>query len=167
MKISALFFCLFLLAGCGYKPASHYAKNALDDSVFVDIMISRSDPQSGAVLIDALNTAIVSRFGKSLAPRDEAKTTIVITRGNYTISSLQRDQDGFTILYRCRVSMNVIVNSSKLKDKKFSINGNHDFATEPSSILSDTARNAAARESAMKALDMLLANIVLLGDNVD
>ncbi|MDR2906043.1 MAG: hypothetical protein LBU73_08830 [Helicobacteraceae bacterium] len=163
--IPVLLIALFLVS-CGYRPASYYTANALDGNVFVDIKIDRNDPQSGPVLIDALNTAVVSRFGKRLAPREAAATKILVESGTYGVRSLQRDENGFTILYRSSVLMNVVVNSSRLTDAKFSVSGQHDFATESSSVLSDTMRNTAAREAALKALDMLLARLVLLGEDL-
>jgi hypothetical protein len=164
MKIFALALCaIIFLASCGYKPASYYTRDTLGDKIFADMQINREDPQSAPVLIDALNLAIVSRFGKRLVSREEADTTIEIINGAYGVSALQKDADGFVVAYRSNVSMSVIVNSAKLKNRRFNVSGAHDFAVEPSSVLSDAAKNEAAREAALKALDMLVANLILLG----
>ncbi|MDR2639547.1 MAG: LPS assembly lipoprotein LptE [Helicobacteraceae bacterium] len=163
MKAPLAALCLCLLFGCGYKSASFYTREALGDKVFADIQVNRDDPQSAPILIDALNRAIVARFGKRLVSRDEADTTIEIIDGSYAVSSLQKDADGFTILYRSSVAMSVVVNSPKLKNRRFRASGDHDFAVEPSSVLSDAAKNEAAREAALKALDMLISNLTMLG----
>ncbi|MDR2152415.1 MAG: hypothetical protein LBO72_06310 [Helicobacteraceae bacterium] len=163
MRAAAFALCAIWLLGCGYKSASHYTREALGDNVFADIRVNRDDPQSAPILIDALNEAIVSRFGKRLVSRSEADTTIEIIDGSYSLSALQKDADGFVVLYRANVSMSALVNSAALKDRRFRVSGDHDFAVEPSSVVSDAAKNAAAREAALKALDMLIANLILLG----
>ncbi|MDR1911298.1 MAG: LPS assembly lipoprotein LptE [Helicobacteraceae bacterium] len=151
-----------ILSGCGYKPAAHYIKETLGDKVFADVAINRADPQSAPILINALNEAIVSRFGKRLVSREEADTTIEVVDYRYNVTAIQKDADGFIILYRSNVTMNAIVNSDKIKNRRFSVSGERDFAAEPSSVLSDEAKNEAAREAALKALDMLIANIIML-----
>ncbi|MDR0664949.1 MAG: LPS assembly lipoprotein LptE [Helicobacteraceae bacterium] len=163
MRVASLILCAIFSVGCGYKTASHYARETLGDTIFADIQINRDDPQSAPIFIDALNEAIVSRFGKRLVSREEADTIIEITDGTYSVASLQKDADGFVILYRASVSMNAVVNGDKLKNRRFTVQGERDFAVEPSSVVSDAAKNAAAREAALRALDMLIANIMLLG----
>jgi hypothetical protein len=163
MKTFIIASCLCLLIGCGYKSAAYYTRSALGDSVFADVQVNRGDPQSAPVLINALNEAIASRFGKRLASRGEADTIIEIVDGVYDVAALQKDEDGFVIMYRSNVSLRVVVNSAKLKNRSFNVGGTRDFAVEPSSVLSDAAKNEAVRDAALKALDMLIANLMLLG----
>ena len=163
MKLLTLIVCLLLCIGCGYKPASYYAGRAIGEKIFTDVIIPITDPQSGPALIDAINEAIVAKFGKKLSSRDDADTTLIIKNGHYSFDSLQKDEYGFIIMYRCRVNMQVLVNNEKINNKTFTISGSYDFMIEPNSILSDTVKNNAAREAASRAFDNLIANILFLG----
>ena len=152
-----------LLGGCGYKPATHYTNAVLGERIFADVQIPLSDPQSGPILLDALNEAIVSKFGARLSSRQEADTHLFIREARHSISALQRDANGFVILYRSTVTMTTLVKSPSVHNRVFSVSGYYDFPVEPSSVLSEEARTAAAREAALKALDELLARLVLMG----
>lgn len=163
MKNIIVLATLLLLTGCGYKPSSHYTRAVLGDSIFADLQIPKSDPQSGGILLDALNEAVVAKFGAKLTSREEADTQIFIQSAKHSVSPLQRDADGFVILYRSTVTMSTRVISPTIQGQVFSVSGSYDFAVEPSSILSETARTAAAREAALKALDELIARLVLMG----
>ncbi|MGE4294446.1 MAG: LPS assembly lipoprotein LptE [Campylobacterales bacterium] len=154
---------VLLLAGCGYKPSSYYSKRVLGDAIFADVQIPMNDPQSGGILLDALNEAIVAKFGGKLTSREASDTQIFIREAKHSVSALQRDKDGFVILYRSHVTMTTQVNSPATRGQVFSVSGSYDFAVEPSSVLSDSARSTAAREAALKALDELLARLVLMG----
>lgn len=163
IRIIALFVAI-LLVGCGYKPASHYTRSVLGDKIFADVQIDINDPQSGIVSLDALNQAIVAKFGSKLVNKDEADSTISITKASQSFAVLQRDSNGFVVLYRSSVTMSVIVNSAKVKNKLFSVTGFYDFAVSPTlSVLSDSQKSQASKEAALKALDELMARVVLIG----
>ncbi|GHV05249.1 lipoprotein [Campylobacterota bacterium] len=152
-----------MLVGCGYKSASYYSNNAIGQSVFADVEISLSDPQSGYILVDAVREAVVSKFANHLAPRESAETTMKISSGRYNFSSIQKDNEGFSVMYRCTVNLTVFVSNDKLNNKRFTVSGTHDFSVEPTAVLSDSVRISAAREASLKALDVLISNIVVMG----
>ena len=155
---------VLMLTSCGYKPASHYTRSVLGDKIYADIKINIDDPQSGIVSLDSLNEAIITKFASRLVGKDEATSTITITNATQSFSALQRDANGFVVLYRSSVTMSVIVDSEKINRKSFSVSGFYDFAVTPSAaVLSDSEKNLAAKEAALKALDELIARVVLIG----
>ena len=54
-------FCLIFLIGCGYKPVSRISKETMSGSVFVDVMMSKTDPQNTVAIKDAIRQGIVQR----------------------------------------------------------------------------------------------------------
>lgn len=164
MRYWLIIVALFLLS-CGYKPASYYTKMVLQDKIFADLQINIDDPQSGIVSLDSLKEAVITKFGSRLVnSKDEATSIITITSASQSFSALQRDSNGFAVLYRASVGMDVIVESHKINKESFSVAGFYDFAVTPSSsILSESEKNIATKEAALKALDELIARIVLIG----
>jgi hypothetical protein len=137
----------------------------MGETVFADVQISISDPAAGPILIDAVNEALVTKLNSRLASRESADTIIHIKNGRYNIYSLETDEKGFVATYRSRVSMNVTVYGRI--ERSFSISGTHDFSTSDTSVLSDTERTNAVREASLRALDMLIANLIFLGYDSD
>lgn len=164
MRVVSAFFALLLLFGCGYKPASHYTRSVLGEKIFADIQIDINDPQSGIVALDSLNEAIVYKFGSRLVAKNEATSTITITKATQSFTPLQRDANGFVVMYRGGITMSVIVTSENINRKNFTVSGFYDFAVTPShAVLSDSEKTLATREAALKALDELIPRVVLLG----
>ena len=50
LVLVAIFF-----VSCGYKPTNIYTKKVLGDSIYVDVSISRVDPQNSVLITDAIN----------------------------------------------------------------------------------------------------------------
>jgi hypothetical protein len=165
LRLLALFTLFFLLAACGYKPADRYAQNLIGETVFADVQISLSDPAAGPILIDAVNEALVTKLNRRLVDRESADAIIHIKNGRYAIYSLETDAEGFVATYRSSVSMNVTVYGRI--ERSFNISGTHDFPVSDASVLSDAQKTNAVREASLRALDMLIANLIFLGHDSD
>ena len=155
MRWIAVLLALFLLGGCGYRPASHYTKSLLGTKIFGKVDISAEDPQYGIVLNDALREAIVGRFNASLAPIEEADSIIEITSAAYSVSGLQKDAKGFTILYRAAVTLTTRLTDVNRKT------GTYDFPVEEESVLNESKRQEAIQYAAVKALDELTSQLAV------
>lgn len=151
------------LGGCGYKPASHYTQEVLSDRIFADVQIPRDDPRGAGIMGDALREAVVARFGGRLVSREEADTHLYITNATQRITALQRDEQGFVILYRSSVTLTTRVNTPTVRNRIVETSGIYDFAVSPDSVLSESERTGASRQAASRALDELLARLVLMG----
>lgn len=155
---------LILLSGCGYQPASHYAKNIVGESVSTEVVVSMEDPQNTVIIKDAVDTAVITKFRTALVPKNTAKTHLKISIGSVSFTPLRYDTDGYVITYRTTVTMSII-RTSEEKSQTYSTKGMYDFEIEPNAIISDQARFEAIRQGAQKGIDAFIAQIAAQGAN--
>lgn len=171
MRKALTVFCLIFLIGCGYKPVSRIAKETMSGSVFVDVMMSKTDPQNTVAIKDAIRQGIVQRLGMSLADKNSAQTIVVASIKSLSFSELSYDQFGYVTSYRA----NIIVNfSTKLKNGDvFSKDcvGDYDFKVsrlvknsyDTSSIISDKDRYKAIENASAQAFDEFISALAIRG----
>lgn len=155
---------LILLSGCGYQPASHYAKNIVGESVSTEVVVSMEDPQNTVIIKDAVDTAVITKFRTALVPKNTAKTHLKISIGSVSFTPLRYDTDGYVITYRTTVTMSII-RTSEEKSQTYATKGMYDFEIEPNAIISDQARFEAIRQGAQKGIDAFVAQIAAQGAN--
>ena len=68
---------VFFLAGCGYKPSNVVARDVIGSSVWVDVIISKTDPESTVVIKDGIKSAMLRRLGANLVDKNEADSIII------------------------------------------------------------------------------------------
>lgn len=162
MKFVFALLLTVILAGCGYAPASHYAKNVVGESVSTEVVISMEDPQNTVIIKDAVDTAIITKFRTALVGKNSSQTHLKFTITSVGFSPLRYDTNGYVITYRTTVSMGVVRTSEK-SGKNYNTSGVYDFDIEPNAIISDQARFEAIRQSAQKAIDNFIAQIAAEG----
>lgn len=155
---------LIFLAGCGYQPASHLAKNVLGESVSTEVIISMEDPQNSVIIKDAVDAAVITKFRTSLVSKNVASTHLKIAIGSVSFSPLRYDTDGYVITYRTSVAM-AISRTFEGKVKNYTTYGTYDFEIEPNAIISDQSRFEAIRQGAQKGIDAFVAKIAAEGAN--
>lgn len=152
------------LAGCGYQPASHLAKNVVGDSVSTEVVIRMEDPQNTVIIKDAVDTAVITKFRTALVSKSASETHLKISINSVTFSPLRYDTNGYVITYRTTVVMGI--NRSRAgKNMNYSTRGTYDFDIEPNAIISDQARFEAIRQGAQKGLDAFVAQVAAQGAN--
>lgn len=164
MKFLLLAALSFLMVGCGYSPASHYAKNIIGESVSTEVVISMEDPQNTVIIKDAVDTAIITKFRTALVGKNSSQTHLKFSIGSVGFSPLRYDTNGYVITYRTRVSM-VVERISKSSKGLYTVSGVYDFEIEPNAIISDQARFEAIRQSSQKAIDAFIAQVAAQGSN--
>lgn len=152
----------FLLGGCGYAPASHYAKNVVGESVSTEVVVSHEDPQNSVIIKDAVDAAVITKFRTALRPRHSAATHLKIAVGSVRFSPLQYDVNGYVITYRAAVTMNIQRTTGE-KTASYSTRGVYDFAIEPNAIITDQARFLAISQGAQKGIDAFIAQLAAEG----
>lgn len=155
-------FLLVLMGGCGYAPASHYAKNIVGEKVSTEVVISMEDPQNSVIIKDAVDTAVLTKFRTALVPKNESGTHLKISIGSAVFSPLQYDINGYIITYRTTVTMEILRTSGE-ENRSYTTKGIYDFAIEPNAIITDQARFEAIRQGAQKGLDAFVAQIAAEG----
>jgi hypothetical protein len=151
-----------VLGGCGYAPASHYARNVVGDSVSTEVVVSMEDPQNTVIIKDAVDTAVITKFRTSLKPKNSAKTHLTIAIGGVGFSPLQYDTNGYVTTYRTTVTMNIARMTGK-ESASYTTTGYYDFAIEPNAIITDQARFEAISQGAQKAIDAFIAQLASEG----
>lgn len=157
-----IFLVWVLFAGCGYQPASHYAKNVVGERVSTEVVISMEDPQNTVLIKDAVDAAVITRFRSALVPKNASLTHLKIAIESVTFTPLRYDTNGYVVTYRTAVAMNIeriTENNTTLHTAR----GLYDFAIEPNAIISDQARFEAIRQGAQKAMDVFIAQIAAQG----
>lgn len=171
MKKIALFLALFFMVGCGYKPVSKITSDILGDSIFVDAIMSKTDPQNTVAIKDAVREGVVYRLHKKLAPRNVAQSYIEVSINSLYFSALTYDQYGYVTSYRANLSLNF---KTKLKDGRvvnLTGTGDHDFRVtkllksvrDTSSVISDQERYSAIQNASLQAFDEFIAALSIEG----
>lgn len=161
-KLFALFCLALIVSGCGYKPSVYYSKKAIGEKVYAKVTMLRSDPENTVLIKDAINEAIVTKLQSKLSSEGEADTKLLVEVASVGLSAIQYDQNGYVVLYRMSVTLNTSV-VSKNGTKSFSTTGSYDFPIEPNTTVSDSKRFEAIKNSGIKAIDMLISQISILG----
>ncbi|MEA3456803.1 MAG: LPS assembly lipoprotein LptE [Campylobacterota bacterium] len=151
---------LFVMGGCGYKPSSHYIKNVFDDTVYVEVIVSRSEPENAAYVKDALNRMIIARFGGKVVPKAQAESVIIASYNGTTFSPIGYDSNGYITRYRAKVRVKFDIKTTKSrKNLRRSITGIVEENIGASSTLSSNLRIEAIRTGMARALDQFLAYV--------
>lgn len=162
VQFLALLPLFILLSGCGYKPSAHYAKEVVGERVSTQVIISIEDPENTVLIKDAIQTAVITRFRSALTKRKYADTHLRIVLKNVTFTPLQYDDQGYIIVYRTRVALNITRETGKSM-RNYTVEGVYDFNIESNAIISDQARFDAIRYGAQKAIDTFTARVAAEG----
>lgn len=155
---SYLLILLLLIGGCGYVPASKQARKVVGEKLFVEVEVPPEDPENAVLIKDALRKAVLTRFHTLLVPQAEARTTLWVSLARIRFAPLQYDSNGYIIVHRAHVTVNVTRRSNGEKSDYKSI-GTFDFTIEPNAVITDTQRFDAIAQAALKALDSFIAQV--------
>lgn len=165
MRQSIWIVALIVFAGCGYAPASYYAKSVVGESVSTEVAISMEDPQNTVIIKDAVDTAVITKFRTTLVAKNSSTTHLKISIASVGFTPLRYDTNGYVTTYRTTVRMHIDRTTNE-KTSGYDTSGVYDFDIEPNSIISDQARFDAIRLSAQKAIDAFIAQIAAQGANL-
>jgi len=152
-----------LISGCSYKPSSYYAKQALGNKIYADVTISRQDPKNSVLIKDAVNEAVVSRFGAKLVSKAEAESVLHVKIDSINFSPTVYDRFGYVVAYKATVILAIQYEDANKKVQKLTASGEYDFSIESNSVVSDNNRFDAIRYAANDALDEFVSKIAIKG----
>ncbi|MFV0482230.1 MAG: LPS assembly lipoprotein LptE [Campylobacteraceae bacterium] len=155
-------FCI-IFVGCGYTPTAKLAKNVLGDKVYVDVAMSRVDPQNTVLIKDAISAALVDRFGSKIVSKNEANSFIYVSLKNIKFSPLAYDTNGYVISYRTVVTLKIDYTLSSNEKGSINTEGEYDFPIIADSVISDSKRFEAIKYASEDALDEFTAFIAIKG----
>lgn len=162
-------FLVIFLIGCGYKPVSKISENTLGDSVFVDVIMSKTDPQNTVAIKDAIRSGIVNRMNRKLAPKEVAKTYIIASIRSLSFSVLTYDQYGYATSYRANLSIDFKTKLENGDLLNITGTGDHDFRVtrvaktkrDTSSVISDKDRYEAIQNASSQAFNEFIAALAV------
>jgi len=150
-----------MISACGYKPSSHMIKNVFEDSVYVEVIVDRVEPENAAYVKDEMNRLVYTRFKGRVTSKEEAKSQIIISYAGSSFTPLAYE-DGYVTRYRAniRVRFDMVTKEGKLKKTISSI---VESDIQASSLTSSALRTDAIRKGLGKALDEFLAYVSAKG----
>ncbi len=150
-----------LLVSCGYKPSSHAIKNVFSDTVYVEVVVDRVEPENAPFLKDELNRMVYTRFKGRVVPKAQAQSQLRVSYEGSTFTPLSYE-DGYVTRYRVniRVYFAMVTKQGKLTKK---INTIYESDIQASSLYSSALRTDAIRKGLEKALDEFLAYVSAKG----
>lgn len=169
MRNFILFAVLIFAIGCGYRPVSKITNEILAQSVFVDVIMSKTDPQNTVAIKDAIKKGIVQRLGREFSDKSVAESYIIAKINSLSFHELSYDQYGYITSYRANLSINF---STKLKNGEiFTLNavGDHDFKVsklvknvrDTNSVISDKDRYDAIENASKQAFDEFISALAV------
>ncbi len=165
-KLFTIHYSLFtlialLLVSCGYKPSSHAIKNVFADTVYVEVIVDRVEPENAPFVKDELNRIVYTRFKGRVVSKVQAGSQLRVTYTGSTFTPLAYE-DGYVTRYRAniRVRFDMVTKQGKITKK---INTVHEADIQASSLYSSALRTEAIRKGLEKALDEFLAYVSAKG----
>ena len=158
-NIISIFFIGVLFSSCGYYPISYYSKQSLGENIYVQTMITLSDPENSIIAKDALLQAIATRLHSNLSDRENADTIVTMNMNEVNMYSIADDEDGFPRFYRMQVGINFSYTDKNGNTSNFSNIGIYDFSVEGQSTVTDEKRFTAINQASLQAIDKFVAKV--------
>lgn len=160
-KIFTAISVLFVLTACGYKPSSHAISNIFSDSVYVEVVVDRVEPENAPFVRDELNRIVYTRFKGRVTSKEKAQSQIIADYRGSSFYPLAYE-DGYVVRYRAniRVIFTMLTKEGKLTK---SISSRVESDIQASSITSSVLRTEAIRKGLEKALDEFLGYVTAKG----
>ena len=136
-------------------------KNVFEDSVYVEVIVDRVEPENAPYVKDEMNRLVYTRFKGRVTTKEKAKSQIIISYQGSTFTPLAYEE-GYVTRYRAniRVRFNMVTKDGKLKKTISSI---VESDIQASSLTSSALRTDAIRKGLGKALDEFLAYVSAKG----
>lgn len=136
-------------------------KHVFEDSVYVEVIVDRAEPENAPYVKDEMNRLVYTRFKGRVTSKEEAKSQIIINYAGSTFVPLAYDE-GYVTRYRAniRVRFDMVTKEGKLSKVISSV---VESDIQASSLTSSALRTDAIRKGLAKALDEFLAYVSAKG----
>ncbi len=161
LKFWMTFSVVFFISACGYKPSSHMIKNVFSDTVYVEVIVDRAEPENAPFLKDEMNRLVYTRFKGSVVDKEQAESQIRLSYAGSTFTPLAYT-GGYVTRYRANINVKFdMVNKEGKVSKTISSIVESDI--QESSLVSSVLRREAIRVGLAKSLDEFLAYVSAKG----
>jgi hypothetical protein len=162
-KVFLFLIVLIFINACGYRPSAQYAREVLGERLHVEVIIDRQNPKNSVLIKDAVNEAVITRFGAKLSTKELADTQLIVSLGTISFTPILYDTNGYVISYKATVSLSIKYTTKNNETDNFSTSGEFDFPIEANSVISDSKRFDAIRLASIDALNEFTSKISLKG----
>ena len=154
---------IFGVTGCGYKPASYYAKQEINGKVYVNLVVNLDDPKNSVLIKDAMNELLVNKLDSKLVYKEsEADTIMNVKLNSVGLSEQSYGDDGYVKLYKAIVNISVDYQQQGKPRRSLSVSGRYDFSIDDgTSTISEAKRFEAIRSASNKALDEVISKLAV------
>ncbi len=152
---------VLLVSACGYKPSSHMIQNVFSDTVYVEVIVDRAEPENAPFLKDEMNRLVYTRFKGQVVAKEQAQSQIRLSYAGSSFTPLAY-KDGYVTRYRANIRVKFdMVNKEGKVSKTISSIVESDI--QESSLDSSVLRTEAIRKGLAKALDEFMAYVSAKG----
>lgn len=163
MNIKGIFLLLFttiylLFTGCGYKPASYYAKDEIKGKIYIDYKVNINDIKNAILVKDSVIELFLREFNvKIVSNKNEANEIVYLKLDSVKHQSMTTSSlDGFTSMYRTTVKI-----SMKYGGKYISLQDYYDYNIDTSATLTEQKKDEAVRIATQNALKKIFSKIAI------
>ncbi|MDM5262999.1 LPS assembly lipoprotein LptE [Sulfurovum sp. XTW-4] len=152
---------MLLVSACGYKPSSHVIQHVFSDTVYVEVLVDRAEPENAPYVKDEMNRLVYTRFKGRIVSKEEAQSQIRLSYAGSSFIPLSYE-NGYVTRYRAviRVKFDMVTKAGR-ETKTISSIVESDI--QASSLTSSALRIDAIRIGLGKALDEFLAYVSAKG----
>ena len=171
MRLIAILLLAFFIVGCGYKPSSVAARDILGSSVWIDVIISKIDPESSVVIKDGIKSAMLRRLGVSLTQKDKAESIIIASIKSLTFDAISYDHFGYATAYKANLTIEYKLKQKDGNIKSVLASGDYDFRVTSrindnrftDSVISDSERFDAIANASLQSFDEFVSKLAMQG----
>jgi len=154
--------CVVIFVGCGYKPSSYYARDAISGNVYVELDVDIANAQNSVYVKDAMNEMVLNQFKANLTDdKQKADTVVIVSLSNVSHLAMSIDDNGYVESYRTTVIIDVTYQKKKEDKKTISVSNYYDYTVDSTSIITDQKKNIAVKIASTKALADVFSKIAI------
>jgi len=164
LKLTSLFILIFILVGCGYKPSSYYAKQELNSKVYIDTTIDIKNSEGSILTKDIINNIVLGKFNSIIVDeKSKADFLLLVYLQNVDTKSLQTDDQGYVLVKRVTVSINVEYRKNITHSQKTIITTTSysDYLVSDDSIITEKNKVYAITNAVSKSLSNIFSKIAI------
>ncbi|AGZ81590.1 LPS assembly lipoprotein LptE [Campylobacter fetus] len=171
MKTLLNLIVVLFFMGCGYKPVSVITADVLDESVWVDVIMSKTDPENTVAIKDSVREAMIKRLGRNLTTKEEANSIIIASIKSLTFNAILYDQFGYVTAYKTNLIVDYKVKLKNGDIKYITTSGDYDFRITKrinntrftDSVISDKDRFEAIKNASLQSFDEFISRLAIEG----
>lgn len=153
-----------LLAGCGYRPVSHYASEIFQGGVYVEVAVYPAVPDASMGVKDSINNAILKRFQSQLVDKQHSHARLKVDVTDLSNPPIAYNKDGFVSHYRTNIVLNIHFENNDGVSFDVTNSGYYDYSADfTSTIVLDQYYSNSISNAALQALDKFVSQVAYYG----